>query len=282
MPTSRQLKELGKFLTVRRAEIAPAQVGLPVAGVRRTPGLRREEVALLAGVGVSWYTWIEQGRAENVSAEILSAISRVLNLDDTQRQYVRRLAGLGSDHTAASTLPDAESLQPYVDNWLPNPAYIADRVWNVTVANRTAREVLGMDGGTGNIIRDFFTHQDTRRRYPAWEQDAPTVVARFRSHAASYPGDPLLATEIDRLRGESREFSDLWNAQDVQEDSCGIDLFEHPDTGEISLKRTTLDFTVRLGLRLTVFFPVPGTGAQQSIERLASHLPDRTRLDHVA
>ncbi|MFI1470004.1 helix-turn-helix domain-containing protein [Streptomyces wuyuanensis] len=282
MPTSRQLKELGKFLTVRRAEIAPAQVGLPVAGVRRTPGLRREEVALLAGVGVSWYTWIEQGRAENVSAEILSAISRVLNLDDTQRQYVRRLAGLGSDHTAASALPDAESLQPYVDNWLPNPAYIADRVWNVTVSNGTAREVLGMGGGTGNIIRDFFTHPETRRRYPAWEQDAPTVVARFRSHAASYPGDPLLATEIDRLRGESREFADLWNAQDVQEDSCGIDLFEHPEIGEISLKRTTLDFTVRLGLRLTVFFPVPGTGARESIERLASRLPDRPRLGHVA
>lgn len=275
MPTERQWKELGKFLTARRAEITPAEVGLPVAGVRRTPGLRREEVALLAGVGVSWYTWIEQGRAENVSADILASISRVLNLDDTQRQYIRRLAEVGSDHNSGSALPDAESLKPYVDNWLPNPAYVVDRLWNVVVANRTAREVLAMDGGTGNIVRDFFTHPQTRDRYPAWEQDARSLVARFRSHTSSYPGDPLVCSEIDRLRTESADFAELWNAQDVQEDSCGIDLLQHPRTGEISLKRTTLDFTPRLGLRLTVFMPVPGTGAQAAIERLAEKPPGR-------
>ncbi|MEU3064343.1 helix-turn-helix transcriptional regulator [Streptomyces subrutilus] len=270
MSKTQQLKELGKFLIARRGEITPSEVGLPVVGFRRTPGLRREEVALLAGVGVSWYTWIEQGRAENVSAEVLGSISRVLNLDYTQRQYVWRLADLTPDQSTAPINPDAAVLQPYVDNWSPHPAYITDRVWNVTVANRSARELLAMDGGTGNILRDFFTHPGTRASYPSWEQEAPTVVARFRSHAARYPGDPLLAAQIDRLCAESPEFAHHWIALDVQEDACGVDILHHPLTGSISLKRTTLDFTVRMGLRLTVFFPVPGTSGQQSIEKLAA------------
>ncbi|MFJ4778267.1 helix-turn-helix domain-containing protein [Streptomyces sp. NPDC088762] len=270
MTQSQQLKELGKFLIARRGEITPAEVGLPVVGFRRTPGLRREEVALLAGVGVSWYTWIEQGRAENVSAEVLGAISRVLNLDYTQRQYIWRLAGLRPDQSAAPSKPDASALQPYVDNWLPNPAYITDRVWDITVANRSARELLAMDGGTGNILRDFFTRPETRNAYPSWEQEAPAMVARFRSHAANYSADPLLAAEIDRLCAESPEFADHWVALDVQEDSCGVDILQHPLTGPVSLKRTTLDFTVRMGVRLTVFFPVPGTSGQESIEKLAA------------
>lgn len=269
MSSDRQLKELGQFLKVRRAEVTPTEVGLPTAGVRRTPGLRREEVALLAGVGVSWYTWIEQGRAENVSAEVLSAISRVLNLDEVQRQYVRRLAGLGSSHSASSPPPDAESLQPFVDNWLPNPAYIADRVWNVVVANPAARELLALDSGDGNVIEDFFLNPQMRTRYPHWEQDAATLVARFRAHAANHPGDPLLAAAVDRLLAQSEQFSALWNAQEVQEDSCGIDLLEHPQAGELSLRRTTLDFTPRLGLRLTVFLPVPGTRAERALGLLA-------------
>jgi transcriptional regulator with XRE-family HTH domain len=269
MPTDRQLKELGQFLKVRRGQVTPAEVGLPAGGSRRTPGLRREEVALLAGVGVSWYTWIEQGRAENVSAEVLSSISRVLNLDDTQRQYVRRLAGLGSSHSASSPPPDAESMQPFVDNWLPNPAYIIDRVWNVVVANSAARDLLALDSGCGNVIADFFLTPESRARYPHWEQDAATVVARFRAHAANHPGDPLLAATVDRLLERSKEFAALWNAQDVQEDSCGIDLLEHPRAGELSLRRTTLDFTPRLGLRLTVFLPVPGTRARKALELLA-------------
>ncbi|MFI8340511.1 helix-turn-helix domain-containing protein [Streptomyces sp. NPDC085639] len=265
-----RLNELGKFLIARRAEIKPAEVGLPVAGFRRTPGLRREEVALLAGVGVSWYTWIEQGRAENVSAEVLGAISRVLNLDYTQRQYIWRLADLRPDRSAATSEPDTSALQPYVDNWLPNPAYVTDRAWDVTVANRSARELLAMDGGTGNVLRDFFLHPGTRASYPSWEEEAHTMVARFRSHAARYPGDPLLAAVIDGLCAESPEFEHHWLALDVQEDACGVDILQHPLTGPVSLKRTTLDFTVRMGLRLTVFFPVPGTSGQQAIEKLAA------------
>ncbi|MFD5544678.1 helix-turn-helix transcriptional regulator [Streptomyces sp. NPDC127079] len=268
MPTGRQLKELGQFLKARRGEVNPIEVGLPAAGVRRTPGLRREEVALLAGVGVSWYTWIEQGRAENVSAEVLAAISRVLNLDDAQRQYVWRLAGLGSSHFASSPAPDAESFKPFVDNWLPNPAYIADRVWNVVVANDAARELLALDGSCGNLLEDFFLNPGTRSRHPDWQQDAATVVARFRAHAANHAADPLLESMVDRLLARSREFAKLWHAQEVQEDSCGIDLLQHPRVGELSLRRTTLDFTPRLGLRLTVFMPVPGTRAERVLPLL--------------
>ncbi|MGQ4514571.1 MmyB family transcriptional regulator [Streptomyces sp. DW26H14] len=268
MPTGRQLKEIGQFLKARRAEVNPTEVGLPRAGVRRTPGLRREEVALLAGVGVSWYTWIEQGRAENVSAEVLAAISRVLSLDDTQRQYVWRLAGLGSSEFARSSQPDGASFTPFVDNWLPNPAYIADRLWNVVVANAAARELLALGSGSGNLIEDFFLNPQTRTRYAEWEQDAATMVARFRAHTANHSGDRLLEAMVDRLLARSDAFAKLWSAQEVREDSCGIDLLRHPRAGELSLRRTTLDFTPRLGLRLTVFMAVPGTRAEDALPLL--------------
>ena len=109
-PLSPHPVELGDFLKAHRTEITPAQVGLPTSGTRRTPGLRREEVALLAGVGVSWYTWIEQGRAANVSGEVLDAIARALRLDQTQRLYLRRLAGVGADPEPAESRPDPKGV----------------------------------------------------------------------------------------------------------------------------------------------------------------------------
>lgn len=147
-----QLVELGKFLMVRRAEVSPTQVGIPESGKRRTLGLRREEVAFLAGVGVSRYTWIEQGRAENICGEVLDSIARVLRLNDSQYNYLRRLAGIEVRYPASTTVPDIGHLLPYVENWLPNPAYIADRWWNVVVANGAARVLLGMDEGEGGEL----------------------------------------------------------------------------------------------------------------------------------
>src|SRR5437899_3791124 len=109
MPTGRQLKELGQFLKVRRGEVNPTEVGLPAAGVRRTPGLRREEVALLAGVGISWYTWLEQGRPINASAQVLDAVARTLQLDGAERWHLYRLAEAMPLRSWAKTtvLPDA-------------------------------------------------------------------------------------------------------------------------------------------------------------------------------
>lgn len=264
-----RLAELGKFLVARRAETSHSQVGLPAAGRRRTPGLRREEVALLAGVGVSWYTWIEQGRASNVSGEVLDAIARVLGLDDTQRLYMRRLAGLSADYVNSVYRPDVRALRPFVDNWLPNPAYIVDRYWNVVTANSTLRTLWGIDVDQPvNFVEYFFTHSHARTLYPLWDEEAATVVARFRSQAARYPEDPQFASLVARLSGASETFADLWSRQVVADDACGPDLLFHPTAGKLAVNRTSLRFTDRIGLTMVVFLPIPGTGTEAAMSAL--------------
>src|SRR5262245_22949812 len=132
----RRRAELREFLRSRRARVSPEQAGLPDGGRRRTPGLRREEVAVLAAVGVSWYTWLEQGRDITVSAEVLDAISRVLLLDGAERAHLYRLAGLNppAPQPAPARLAVPE-LQHVLDAWLPRPAYIRDRHWNFAALN---------------------------------------------------------------------------------------------------------------------------------------------------
>lgn len=288
------LRELGRFLVARRAEVSPAQVGLPVAGRRRTPGLRREEVALLAGVGVSWYTWIEQGRAENVSGEVLDSIARVLLLGENQRLYLRRLAGVQAEPPLPQAPPEAEAMRPFVDNWWPNPAYIADHAWNVVVANAAAETLLGMGGerdgdllGAGpgrelptgrrpyNLLREFFTSDHVRAAYPHWEETAPSVVARFRGQAAPHVEDKAIPALVDELRATSPLFERLWERHEVLEDSCGPEVLTHAAVGDLHFEHATLDFTRRIAVRLTVFLPTPGTGTEAALRRLSHVTPSR-------
>ncbi|MFH9010555.1 helix-turn-helix transcriptional regulator [Streptomyces sp. NPDC017943] len=286
---SPHLLELGRFLMARRAEVSPNQVGLPDAGKRRTPGLRREEVALLAGVGVSWYTWIEQGRAENVSGEVLDSIARVLRLSENQRLYLRQLAGVQAVPLLPASPPEAEAMRPFVENWWPNPAYIADHAWNVVVANAAAESLLGIRGGrtdeapvdrgaaTGhgrrqrpyNVLREFFLNEDVRSAYPLWEKIAPGVVARFRSQAALHIEDAAIPALVEELREASPLFARLWDRHEVLEDSCGPELLTHPAVGDLHFTRATLDFTRRIALRMTVFLPTPGTGTEAALRRMS-------------
>lgn len=283
------LLELGRFLMARRAEVSPNQVGLPDAGKRRTPGLRREEVALLAGVGVSWYTWIEQGRAENVSGEVLDSIARVLRLSENQRLYLRQLAGVQAVPLLPQAPPGAEAMRPFVENWWPNPAYIADHAWNVVVANAAAETLLGMGGehtdgsrigeepASGalagrrpyNILREFFTSDEVRSAYPLWEEIAPSVVARFRSQAALHIEDATIPALVEELRAASPLFEQLWERHEVLEDSCGPEVLTHAAVGDLHFTRATLDFTRRIALRMTVFLPTPGTGTEAALRRMS-------------
>lgn len=224
-PVRPQLTELGRFLTARRAAISPDQVGLPAAGRRRTPGLRRGEVALLAGVGVSWYTWIEQGRAENVSGEVLDAVARVLLLDESQRRYLRRLAGAPAPPPRPRGAPGAAALRPFVDNWSPSPAYIADSGWNIVVANDTAAELLHIGSGPYNLLRAYFLDDRVRAAFPDWTERAPGVVARFRGQSAEYAAEEGVRELVRELTAASSYFAELWRRHEVREDSCGVEVF---------------------------------------------------------
>ncbi|WP_245719959.1 helix-turn-helix transcriptional regulator [Nocardia uniformis] len=268
--------DLRDFLRTRRARLAPADVGLPDAGPRRTPGLRREEVAVLAGVGVSWYTWLEQGRDIRVSAQVLDAVGGALRLDAYERAYLYRLAGLNppSADTAAIGALDPE-LHRILDAWLPRPAYILDRHWGLAAVNSTAREVFGLSDRDHNCLVAFFTSSRYRAAFTRWEEAAPDVVARFRADAGMHQEDPVFHRLVDQLSTASDEFARLWAEHDVTELGRGSKYITHPYAGELVFEYTRLPLPDHPGHHVVLHNPVPGTGTQ---ERLGSLLrgPRRT------
>jgi transcriptional regulator with XRE-family HTH domain len=255
----RRLGELGSFLAARRAEVTPHEVGLPSLGSRRLPGLRREEVAMLAGVGASWYAWIEQGRAKNVSPSVLSAIANVLRLNETQREYIMRLAGYAAP--AQRTRPpavDHDLTCLVVDSFLPHPAYFLDRYWNIVAANDAATRLLGIDGPC-NYLDLLFGHPSVRERFPQWEQDAEQAAGRLRAQRAELLDDPLFEALIQRLRTKSRAFAEAWDRHVVCNEASTVQTLHHPELGPVSLKKLCLQMPAYLGLRLVLLHPgLPG------------------------
>ncbi|MGW0237902.1 MmyB family transcriptional regulator, partial [Streptomyces sp. NPDC002996] len=204
---------------------------------------------------------------------------RTLRLDESQRVYVRQLAGVEASCTTRQEITDPDPFRPFVDNWGPYPAYIADRYWNVLVANHAARTLLGVDD-EDNLLWQLFTSGDTPARHPGWEQEtARETVARFRSQSAHFADDARMRQLLRQLHSASREFARLWNLHEVTEDACGPALLHHPETGPLQFKRTTLDFTDRIALRLTVYVPQPGTGTARAVESLFRRLPGTPSQD---
>ena len=200
-------EELRDFLRSRRARVTPADVGMPSSGTRRTPGLRREEVAVLAGVGVSWYTWLEQGRDINVSGEVLDAIARVLRLTEPERAHLYLLAGLNPPPAVRSDADVTPELRRLLDTW-PHPALLRDRQWNLLALNDPARLVFGL-GEDRNCLVAFFTNPRYRDLHVNWDAVAPGVVAAFRA-------DAVHADEVATSLAEvSPEFAELWARHDV-------------------------------------------------------------------
>lgn len=221
-----QRAEIGHFLQTRRAMITPQDVGLPDAGRRRTPGLRREEVSLLAGMSVSWYTWLEQGRKVNLTQETLAKVGRSLRLSDLERAYLFRLAGFLPDTPAIEAeQANLERLRTLADGWWPSPAYVTDRCWNVIAVNRIGRGVLAMSPDGQNILEDIFLVPDPGVRFPqGYRGSRRRLVARFRSELAGYGADEKICTLVDRLRAGSKEFDQLWNLHEVEEPDLDADM----------------------------------------------------------
>ncbi|WP_433324407.1 helix-turn-helix transcriptional regulator [Spirillospora sp. CA-294931] len=267
--SSRRRDELREFLRSRRARLAPGDVGMPDAGRRRTPGLRREEVAVLAGVGVSWYTWLEQGRDIKVSGDVLDAVSRALRLDERERAHLYLLAGLNPpapESRAVTPVPDG--LRRILDSWSPNPAYIRDRHWNFLAINDSARAVFGFGDIDHNCLVSFFTNARYRAVYAQWAEAATGVVGRFRADAARYPDDPAFDRIIGDLRSVSPDFAELWARHDVGGDAHLVKAVRHPDAGELTFEATMLPLADRPGDHLLLYNPLPGTGTDVRLERL--------------
>lgn len=224
--------ELSRFLTARRARLSPDDVGLPGRGRRRTPGLRREEVSLLAGVSLTWYTWLEQGRDINASTSVVSAIARALRLDDAERAYLFQLLGQQPPRTEAA--PDTARLSAIVEAWMPLPAMVKDRYWNIVAANASVPEYLGFGPAGDNLLVRFFTDDSCRRRYLHGDALARDTVARFRGEVVDHLGDPRLGDLIDTLCRSGAEFARLWEDHEVSGPVPYRAKHIRHDTGELT------------------------------------------------
>ena len=250
--------ELSDFLKNRRARIAPATVGFPSGQRRRTPGLRREEVADLAGVGLTWYTWLEQGRDIRVSPQVLSAISRALQLEPAERTHLFRLAG----HPAPSPEPVADSLSPrlrrVLDSWDPYPAHVAGRRRDILAWNRASDLLYGwsrLPEHRRNTLWWAFMVPETRQVLVDWEHEVALAVAGFRADAGGDLVDPDYQELIFELLEGSADFAAIWARQDVRGRQEGRKQLLHPELGHLQVEFTIFHVAEQPSLRLYLYTP---------------------------
>ena len=269
---SRRLSELREFLMSRRARVSPAEAGLPDGGARRrTPGLRREEVAVLAGVGASWYQWLEQGRDISVSPQVLDSVARVLRLSNAERRHLYVLAGLNPPAAEPAADHGCEGMRRLIDAWMPFPAHIMDRYYNCVMYNDAAGWVLGMrPENTQNCLVDFFTDPLYRARSQSWERNARTVVAQFRAACADRPDDEGLQAVLAELASVSPEFSALWARRDILDAGVVRKELDHPLVGLLCVESTALKVPARPDLTIVLHTPLPEANTAAKLEWLAS------------
>ncbi|NEA35919.1 helix-turn-helix transcriptional regulator [Streptomyces sp. SID13031] len=262
--------ELAGFLRARREGLTPDEVGLPhETRRRRTPGLRREEVAVLANVGVTWYTWMEQARDISVSAEILASVAKVLRLTDAERDYLFDLAGQERPSDSTPEGPESVHVRELLDSIADRPAYCVDRYWTVLASNRLGEVVFGARAGE-NCLERFFVDEEVAERYPFREATAKMLISQFREQAARFAGDPEFGAMVDRLAAQSPVFEHLWKSYVVGV-APHLDLvFDHPEVGRMSFSANVLRPVVDDDRRIFVYHPKPHTPTASALASLAA------------
>jgi transcriptional regulator with XRE-family HTH domain len=272
-------EELADFLRRRRASITPQDVGLPNGGRRRTPGLRREEVALLAGVGTTWYTWLEQGRDVRASLDVLEALSRALRLTPAERTH---LILLGRGEEAPACKPPAERVSPtlrrLVESLGPNPAFVLGRRWDYLSWNRAASALLGDFGSVPRAARNhlWLTFMDPSRRqlFADWDRSASLAVAKFRADSARHLGDPSFEELIHALRQSSPEFCKAWKRHEVAQSGEGRKELRHPALGMLVFEHAVFNPLDAPEQRLILYSPVPDGDTPAKLATLLESEPD--------
>ena len=264
--------ELSDFLRTRRAKIVPSDVGLADGARRRTPGLRREEVALLANIGATWYTRLEQGLPINVSADVLAAISRALRLTSEERRHLYLLAGVPLTIAAQEDERVGELVLRVLEALEPSPAYVRGRRWDVLAYNRSADALADFSSQNGlgrNIVWRLFRDEKSQCRYGDLQCIMRRCVANFRTVAAKYPNDPSFTELIDDLRANSPEFKQLWAEHDVLGSTEGLKHFVHPVLGELILDYTGFELPGDGDMRMVVMTAQPGSESERKLRLLA-------------
>ncbi|MGW2719371.1 helix-turn-helix domain-containing protein [Streptomyces sp. NPDC001492] len=275
--------ELSEFLRTRRARLKPEDVGLPDFGRhRRVPGLRREELAQLAGVSVAYYTRLEQGNGRNVSAEVLDAIARALRLTDAEHAHLTHLAKpkQHKKKPAARSQQVRGTLRQLLDSMDGVPAYISGRRSDILAWNRMAAAVFGdwgeLPAQERNWARLVFLRPEYRELFLDWEQKASDIVSFLRMDAGCYPDDPRLSALVGELSVKSEEFRRLWATHDVKEKGYGVKRLHHPLAGDLTLHFESFRSADGDGQALTMYHAEPGSASAEALRLLASWGADAT------
>ncbi|GAB2872975.1 helix-turn-helix transcriptional regulator [Streptomyces deserti] len=267
--------ELGDFLRSRRARIRPEEVGLPSYGRRRVPGLRREEVAQLAGVSVDYYVRLEQGRGPRVSDAVLDALARVLRLDDTEHAYLRTVArpGRRRERRAPSVPRVRPGVRRLLDGMERTPAFVLGPRMDVLAWNALGDAVGGfsrMAPAERNIARQIFLDPEARARHPEWHAVAAQTVAHLRLDAGHHPDDRELCALIGELSVRSEDFRRLWADHQVRACLYGVKQVRHPVAGLLTLPWETLTVPAQPELTIVAYTPEPGSETAERLALLAS------------
>ncbi|MFE6484234.1 helix-turn-helix transcriptional regulator [Streptomyces sp. NPDC057757] len=276
--------ELSEFLRTRRARLKPEDVGMPDFGRhRRVPGLRREELAQLAGVSVAYYTRLEQGNGQNVSAEVLGAISRALRLSDAEHAHLTHLAKPKQHKKKQAARPQQVrgALRQLIDTLDGVPAYITGRRTDVLVWNQMAAAVFGdwseVPPQDRNWARMVFLKPEYQELFVEWEQKAIDIVCMLRMEAGCYPDDPRLSALVGELSVKSEEFRRLWATHDVKEKTYGVKRLRHPLVGDLALQFESFQLTGDSDQMLITYHAEPGSPSAEALRLLGSWGRDASR-----
>lgn len=265
------MAELGDYLRSRRAQVQPRDAGLVATGTRRVPGLRREEVAWLAGLSVDYYVRLEQGRERSPSAPVLDALAAALRLDHDGHRHLFRLAGLAPRLDVAKT-PDRvdPALSRLMAAWPDNPALVYNRAYDVLAANPLAQALFGDFGASENLMLLAFGEPRAREFYVDWQDVAENAVAGFRLNHAAAPADPRVQAVLGELLNGSAEFRTLWERHDARGKSLTSKAFRHPEVGVLELTMQTFDVRSAPGQELVVYDAAPDSPSADALKLLGS------------
>jgi transcriptional regulator with XRE-family HTH domain len=285
-------KEISEFLTSRRAHLRPSDVGLPTGGVRRVPGLRRTEVAMLAGVSVEYYGRLERGELAGASEPVLDAVASALRMDDAERAHLFDLARAAAG--ASSVRPKRRSgkwtvppgLQLTLDAITAGPAFIRNGRMDIVAANPLARAfyqpAFDFGGERPNLARfQFLDEQHSRAFYPEWDSAADIAVAILRTEAGRAPNDRDLQELVGELSTRSEAFRRRWGAHNVRHHSAGVKTFAPPLVGPVTLHYQAAELVGETGLTMTIYTAEPGSPAEERLRLLASWTADQEASSSV-
>ncbi|WP_369244199.1 helix-turn-helix transcriptional regulator [Streptomyces sp. R41] len=260
--------ELGRFLRARRARVTPAEVGLTAgAGLRRTPALRREELATLAGISIDYYTRLERGKETRPSPSVVDALARALLLEEDEHEHLRTLVALAARTAPQPPAAPSRTIRPGVklllESLRPNPAHVVSRTNDLLACNPSGlRLLVGMEDWPAkqrNIARYVFLHPAARELFDDWHRQIRGCVARLRALAGTDPDAPDLTRLAGELLLKSPEFASVWERYDVKGSTHGRKTFHHPEVGELTLGYQSMELEGTPGHRLIAYYAAPGT-----------------------